>query len=127
MSRYDLTDFEWLAIEPVLPRKSRGVPWVDDRRVLSGIVDALNLQVMSNARILIGLLDVEPNFGMTLRPCLLSGVHSMSCVVSQRGQAMRGIVINHCISLMCFSVLLGVCNGDVCNIHIVNDLLCVFV
>lgn len=41
MSRYDLTDFEWLAIEPVLPRKSRGVPWVDDRRVLSGIVHVL--------------------------------------------------------------------------------------
>ncbi|MCW2387643.1 transposase [Sphingobium sp. B11D3B] len=37
MSRYDLTDFEWRAIEPLLPNKTRGVPRVDDRRVLNGI------------------------------------------------------------------------------------------
>jgi hypothetical protein len=37
MSRYDLTDFEWRAIEPLLPNKPRGVPRVDDRRVLNGI------------------------------------------------------------------------------------------
>jgi len=37
MSRYDLTDFEWRVIEPLLPDKSRGVPRVDDRRVLNGI------------------------------------------------------------------------------------------
>ncbi len=37
MSRYDLTDFEWRVIEPLLPNKPRGVPRVDDRRVLSGI------------------------------------------------------------------------------------------
>jgi len=37
MSRYDLTDFEWRVIEPQLPNKARGVPRVDDRRVLNGI------------------------------------------------------------------------------------------
>src|SRR5579863_10167467 len=37
MSRYDLTDFEWRVIEPLLPNKPRGVPHVDDRRVLNGI------------------------------------------------------------------------------------------
>ena len=37
MGRYDLTDFEWKAIEPHLPNKPRGVPRVDDRRVLNGI------------------------------------------------------------------------------------------
>lgn len=37
MSRYDLTDFEWRAIAPLLPNKPRGVPRVDDRRVLNGI------------------------------------------------------------------------------------------
>jgi transposase len=37
MARFDLTDFEWSVIEPVLPNKPRGVPRVDDRRVLNGI------------------------------------------------------------------------------------------
>src|SRR5262245_21617359 len=37
MSRYDLTDFEWRVIEPLLPNKPRGVPRVDDRHVLNGI------------------------------------------------------------------------------------------
>jgi len=37
MARYDLTDFEWSVIEPLLPNKPRGVPRVDDRRVLNGI------------------------------------------------------------------------------------------
>lgn len=36
MARFDLTDFEWSVIEPLLPNKSRGVPRVDDRRVLNG-------------------------------------------------------------------------------------------
>jgi transposase len=35
--RYELTDFEWSAIRLMLPNKSRGVPRVDDRRVLNGI------------------------------------------------------------------------------------------
>jgi len=36
--RYELTDREWSIIEPLLPNKSRGVPRVDDRRVLNGIL-----------------------------------------------------------------------------------------
>jgi len=35
--RYELTDFEWSIIQPVLPTKSRGVPRVDDRLVLNAI------------------------------------------------------------------------------------------
>lgn len=35
--RYELTDFEWSIIAPLLPNKPRGVPRVDDRRVLNGI------------------------------------------------------------------------------------------
>ncbi len=38
MGRYDLTDFEWRVIAPLLPNRPRGVPRVDDRRVLSGIL-----------------------------------------------------------------------------------------
>jgi transposase len=35
--RYELSDYEWAAIRPMLPDKARGVPRVDDRRVLDGI------------------------------------------------------------------------------------------
>jgi transposase len=35
--RYALSDTEWRLIAPVLPYKPRGVPRVDDRRVLNGI------------------------------------------------------------------------------------------
>jgi transposase len=35
--RYELTDFEWSIIEPLLPNKPRGVPRVDDRKVINGI------------------------------------------------------------------------------------------
>src|ERR1700732_4514919 len=37
MARFDLTDFEWSVISPLLPNKPRGVARVDDRRVLNGI------------------------------------------------------------------------------------------
>jgi transposase len=35
--RYELTDCEWAAIKPFLPNKPRGIPRVNDRRVLNGI------------------------------------------------------------------------------------------
>src|SRR5262249_48945635 len=35
--RYELTDFEWSIIAPLLPDKPRGVPRADDRKVLNGI------------------------------------------------------------------------------------------
>ncbi|MCB1375970.1 MAG: transposase, partial [Rhodobacteraceae bacterium] len=38
MTRHDLTDAEWAIIEPLLPNKPRGVPRVDDRRVINGIL-----------------------------------------------------------------------------------------
>jgi transposase len=37
MARFDLTDFEFELIRPLLPDKPRGVARVDDRRVLNGI------------------------------------------------------------------------------------------
>lgn len=36
--RFDLSDFEWTVIQPLLPNKPRGVPRVDDRRVINGIL-----------------------------------------------------------------------------------------
>ena len=35
--RYELADYEWAAIKPMLPNKPRGVPRVNDRRILNGI------------------------------------------------------------------------------------------
>jgi hypothetical protein len=35
--RYELANLEWTAIKPFLPNKPRGVPRVNDRRVLNGI------------------------------------------------------------------------------------------
>src|SRR4051795_9839085 len=35
--RYELTDFEWSILQPLLPNKPRGKPRVDDRKVLNGI------------------------------------------------------------------------------------------
>src|ERR1700704_5244423 len=41
MRGYELSDFEWGVIAPLLPKKPRGVPRVDDRRVLNGIFRVL--------------------------------------------------------------------------------------
>lgn len=49
MSRYDLTDFEWRVIEPLLPTKLRGVARVDNRRVLNGIFWVLRGATSPNA------------------------------------------------------------------------------
>ena len=35
--RYELSDFEWSIIAPLLPNKPRVVPRSDDRKVLNGI------------------------------------------------------------------------------------------
>ena len=43
MARYELTEFEWKVIQPLLPNKPRGVPRVDDRRVLNGIFWVLRM------------------------------------------------------------------------------------
>jgi len=40
---YELTDHESTAIKPMLPNKPRGVPGVNDRRVLKGIFWDLRL------------------------------------------------------------------------------------
>jgi transposase len=35
--RYELSDYEWSVNKPMLPNKPRGIPRVDDRRILNGI------------------------------------------------------------------------------------------
>src|SRR3546814_13237054 len=39
--RYEITDFEWLVIESLLPNKPRAVPRADDRKVLNGFYSRL--------------------------------------------------------------------------------------
>jgi transposase len=41
--RYELRDCEWRVIKPMLPNKPRGIPRVDDRRVLNRIFWVLRL------------------------------------------------------------------------------------
>jgi transposase len=36
--RHELTDFEWKVIESLLPNKPRGVPRLNDRHELNGIL-----------------------------------------------------------------------------------------
>ncbi len=38
MRRHELSDYDWSVIEKHLPNKPRGVPRVDDRRVINGIL-----------------------------------------------------------------------------------------
>jgi transposase len=35
--RNEVSNYEWGVINPMLPNKPRGVPRVDDRRILNGI------------------------------------------------------------------------------------------
>jgi len=42
--RYQLSDYEWSVIRPMLPNKPRGTPRVDDRRILNGIFLGLLLR-----------------------------------------------------------------------------------
>ena len=35
--RYELSDYEWTAVKPMLPNKPRGVRRLNDRRVLNGL------------------------------------------------------------------------------------------
>ena len=41
MEEFWLSDEQWARLKPLLPNKPRGVPRVDDRRVVSGIVHVL--------------------------------------------------------------------------------------
>ncbi len=36
--RYELSKYDWNGVKPMLPNKPRGVPRVNDRRVLNGIL-----------------------------------------------------------------------------------------
>ena len=58
--RYELTEYEWAAIRPFFPNKPRGVPRVNDRRVLNGIfwIFAIRRAMARSARDLWPLYDL---------------------------------------------------------------------
>src|SRR5919204_5508797 len=59
--RYDLTDFEWSVIEPVLPMDRRGPKPRENRRVLNGIFCADRRPVARSARALPALHErIQP-------------------------------------------------------------------
>lgn len=53
--RFDMSDFEWSVIEPLLPTKVGGVARVDDRRVFNGIFWRLRMGAP--------LADIPPRHG----------------------------------------------------------------
>ena len=69
--RYELSDFEWMIIEPLLPNKPRGKPRADDRKVLNGIYWRLR-PWMDSVRIRAALF-VRMSFGARLLALLGRG------------------------------------------------------
>jgi hypothetical protein len=68
--RYELADYEWVAIKPMLPNKPRGVPRVNDRRVLNRIFWAI-LLASATAATLVGRRSINrPSQGRFCVPCL---------------------------------------------------------
>jgi transposase len=49
--RYELSDYEWSVIRPMLLNKPRGIPRVDDRRILNGILDLALRRTMARSAI----------------------------------------------------------------------------
>jgi hypothetical protein len=72
MMRYELTDYEWAAIKPMLPNKPRGVPRINDRRVLNGIFWVLRSGAPWR--------DLPENYG----PCTLRSLASaLGCILTK--------------------------------------------
>ena len=84
--RYELTDYEWAAVRPFLPNKPRGVPRVNDRRVLNGIFWVCE----ANFRLYSMSLQVMPSRGDV---CSLGCLHS-AVLRSQISMAGRAILTN---------------------------------
>ncbi len=72
-----LSDGQWARLQPLLPNKPRGVPRVDDRRVISGIVHVLQsgLPVEGCAGGLRSFQDaLQPQRPLGCQGCMARGV-----------------------------------------------------
>ena len=76
--RYELADYEWAAIKPMLPNKPRGVPRVNDRRVLNGIFWVLRSGAPSR--------DLPDAFGPYTCPCRKSNPNILVCSPPRTGR-----------------------------------------
>lgn len=45
-----LTDAQFAKLKPYLPTDTRGKPWVDDRRIISGIIHVINSAIVGSMR-----------------------------------------------------------------------------
>jgi transposase len=68
---YELSTYEWSIIRPMLPNKSRGVPRVDDRRILNGILRVCD--------------QVRPGAINRLFSLLLAGLQPRATLLADRG------------------------------------------
>jgi hypothetical protein len=69
--RYELSDFEWATIKPMLPNKPRGMPRVNDRRVLNGIFWVTQRQHRLRALSRRGVSDRLPPWRRSCSRCLV--------------------------------------------------------
>ena len=76
--RYELTDFEWSIIEPLLPNKPRGVPRADDRRVLNGIYWRLRTAVLGRTFRSDTVLQPPATTGLSAGPSLGCGTEYLT-------------------------------------------------
>jgi transposase len=77
--RYELTDYEWVAIKPFLPNKPRGVQRANDRRVLNGIFWVLRSGAPWR--------DLPGNFGQGNKNALKYGHHTADAIARRRSIA----------------------------------------
>ena len=81
--RYELSDFEWAAIKPMLPNKPRGVARANDRRLLNGIFRVLRSGAPWR--------DLPENYGPYTTCLPLHSCSSRSCISATSGRGNRSV------------------------------------
>ena len=77
--RYELTDYEWAVIRPMLPNKARGVPRVDDRRVLNLLGAAIRRTMARSAGLLRSTHHLLQPFRPVAKGRSMGADHARTC------------------------------------------------